>query len=338
MNREECIEIFERYIQNKASEEEVKLLIFWIKNNKKIIQWLEEQIMTSTDEMDQDIQMRILNQVKAKITDANTQKVYAERNITIFRLKTWLQIAAMLLIPLLTAAGMYLYMSDRNDLQPLIVSVERGQKARVVLPDGSKVWLNSLSKLTYQNDFNIKNRKLKLDGEAYFEVAHNPQRPFIVECNDMTVEALGTSFGIEAYTEDELISSILMEGKVRVTTPNGITTLLPNERVLYNKKNNKLSKTNVRNAQEFTGWIHNTLRFENESLNEIAKNIQRQYNVEIVFDTDRLRNLRFTGTVENNSLESVLNIIALTSPISFKVDSQRVILYENKRLLQHYGK
>jgi transmembrane sensor len=338
MNREECIEIFERYIQNKASEEELKLLIFWIKNNKKIIQWLEEQIMTSSDEMDQDIQMRILNQVKAKITDTPPQKLYPARNATKFSLRTWLQIAAMLLIPLLTVAGMYLYMTDRNDLQPLIVSVERGQKASVVLPDGSRVWLNSLSKLTYNNDFNKNTRNLKLDGEAYFEVAHNPQKPFIVECNDMTVEALGTSFGIEAYAEDELISSILMEGKVRVTTPNGITTLLPNERVLYNKKNNKLSKSNVRNAKEFTGWIHNTLRFENESLNEIAKNIQRQYNVEIVFDTDRLKNLRFTGTVENNSLESVLNIIALTSPISFKVDSQRVILYENKRLLQHYGK
>jgi ferric-dicitrate binding protein FerR (iron transport regulator) len=334
MKKENCLEIFERYILNKATEDEVKLLVLWIKSNKKLSQWLEEQILSSSNEMDKDVQMRMFSQIK------NSIQVSDSKNITTFTktsiLNKWLRVAAMLLLPLMTAAGVYFYMSRAETSEPLIVSVERGQKASIVLPDGSKVWLNSLSKLTYTNDFNKKKRILKLDGEAYFEVAHNPEKPFIVKSKDITVEALGTSFGMEAYDEDEMVSSILMEGKVKVTTPNGITTLLPNERVLYDKTNKKAKKTNVTNAKDFTGWIHNTLRFENESLNEIAKNIQRNYNVKIIFDTERLKNLRYTGTVENNSLESVLNIITLTSPISFKVDSQCVTLYENKRLMKHY--
>lgn len=334
MKKEDCLEIFERYILNKATEDEVKLLILWIKSNRKLSLWLEEQILSSPNEMDKDVQMRIFNQIKNSIEQSEKKNNINYNKTSVFI--KWLRVAAMLLLPLMTAAGVYFYMSNAEISEPLIVSVERGQKASIVLPDGSKAWLNSLSKLTYTNDFNKKKRVLKLNGEAYFEVAHNPEKPFIVESKEITVEALGTSFGMEAYDEDELVSSILMEGKVKVTTPNGVTTLLPNERVLYDKTNNKAIKTNVTNAKDFTGWIHNTMRFENESLNEIAKSIQRNYNVKIIFDSERLKNLRYTGTVENNSLESVLNIITLTSPISFRVDNQCVTLYENKRLMQHY--
>ena len=97
------------------------------------------------------------------------------------------------------------------------------------------------------------------------------------------------------------------------------------------------NKLKVTNAIDFTGWIHNELRFDNESLGEIAKNIQRIYNVKIIFASERLKKLRYTGTVENNSLESVLNIITLTSPISFQVDKQTVMLFENQNLMQHYN-
>ena len=219
---------------------------------------------------------------------------------------------------------------------PLIVAVERGQKANITLPDGSKAWLNSQSKLTYSADYNVENRKLQLDGEAYFEVAHNPEKPFIVESNDIEIVALGTAFGVKAYNEDNIISSILMHGKVRVTTPDGASILLPNERIIYDKTARKKSQSKVANATDFTGWIHNELRFENESLEEIAKNIQRIYNIEIIFASEKLKNQHYTGTVNNNSLENVLNIITLTSPVSFEIDGQKVTFYENKKLINNY--
>jgi len=337
MQKEECIEIFERYIQNQATSDEIKRLSLWIKNNQEISLWLEQQIMMSSSSIDADIQIRMLRNIEAEI-DNKGREIDETQNPNRFQLNKWLRVAAMFILPLLTAAGMYFFMSpNQASKAPLVVAVERGQKANITLPDGSKVWLNSQSKLTYSDNFNIKKRELQLDGEAYFEVAHNLKKPFIVYSNDIAVEALGTAFSVKAYNEDNLISSILMRGKVRVTTPDGEAVLLPNDRILYDKTTRKKNLSSVTNATDFTGWIHNELRFENESLSEIAKSIQRVYNVEIIFKSENLKNQRYTGTINNNSLESVLNILALTSPISFQIDKQKVMLFENKDTKDKYN-
>lgn len=339
MQKEECIELFERYIEHRASDDEIKRLSNWIKNNEEISLWLEQQIMASPSVTDDEVRMRMLDHIKNGINSPNRKDsvFYIKRDIRI-RLNKWMRVAAIVILPILAATGMYFYMAKHeSSTAPFIVAVERGQKANITLPDGSKVWLNSLSRLTYSADFNIHKRELLLDGEAYFDVAHNPEKPFLVKSDDITVEALGTAFGIKAYSEDALVSSILMHGKVRVTTPNGINILEPNERIMYDKNLRITKQSTVTNAVDFTGWIHNELRFENESLYEIAKNIQRIYNVEIIFASERLKKLRYTGTVDNNSLESVLNIITLTSPISFQIDKQKVMLFENKSLMQHYN-
>jgi transmembrane sensor len=329
MQKEECVEIFERYIQNSAGEEEILRLSSWIRNNQEISSWLEQQILASSSTIDTEIKMRMLRNIEIGISTENDSTNERQTQIR-FRLNKIMRVAALFILPVLTAVGVYLYMSKlENSTAPLIVAVERGQKANITLPDGSKVWLNSQSKLTYTASFNIKKRELQLDGEAYFEVAHNPKKPFIVRSRDIAVEALGTAFGVKAYNEDNLISSILMRGKVRVTTPDGEAILAPNERIMYNKSTHKKVQNTVTNATDFTGWIHNELRFENESLGDIAITIQRIYNVDVVFASVQLKNQRYTGTINNNSLESVLNIISLTSPISFQIKNQQVTLSEN---------
>lgn len=335
MQKEECIEIFERYIQNQANPDEAKRLSLWIKNNQKISSWLEQEIIASPSAIDSEAQMRMLRNIEAEI-DIKNRAHNGKQNQVRFQLRKWMRVAAMFILPVLTAAGVYFYMSrNESSSAPLVVAVERGQKANITLPDGSKVWLNSQSKLTYSANFNIKKRELHLDGEAYFEVAYNPDKPFIVLSNDISVEALGTAFGVKAYNEDKLISSILMRGKVRVTTPDGEAILMPNERIMYDKTTHKKTQSTVTNATDFTGWIHNELRFENESLGDIAKTIQRIYNVEVVFTSERLKNQRYTGTINNNSLESVLNIISLTSPVSFQINNQQVTLSENNKSIQN---
>jgi transmembrane sensor len=336
MQKEECIEIFERYIQNRANQDEVRRLSVWIKNNQEISLWLEQQIMASSSTIDSEVRMRMLRNIETAISSENKSDDQKQSRIR-FQLNKWMRVAAMFILPLLTAGGVYFYMSRESSSAPLVIAVERGQKANITLPDGSKVWLNSQSKLTYSANFNVKQRKLQLDGEAYFEVAHNPNKPFIVQSNDISVEALGTAFGMKAYNEDRLISSILMRGKVRVTTPDGEAILMPNDRIMYDKTTHKKEKKAVTNATDFTGWIHNELRFENESLGDIAKTIQRIYNVDIVFATVKLKNQRYTGTINNNSLESVLNIISLTSPVLFQINNQQVTLSENPKLTEKYN-
>jgi ferric-dicitrate binding protein FerR (iron transport regulator) len=329
MKKEECIEIFERYINRLATADEIKRLSNWIRNNQEISQWLEQQILASPSTIDSEVQMRMLKNIDAGISSETKEITINKGSDFWFQLNKWMRVAALFLLPVLTAAGTYLFMTkDVTSSAPLIIAVERGQKANVTLPDGSKAWLNSQSKLTYSADFNVKKRELQLEGEAYFEVAHNPQKPFIVRSKDMAVEALGTAFSVKAYAEDSLISSILMRGKVRITTPSGELTLLPNEKVMYDKTSHTMKQSKVTNAVNFTGWIHNELRFENESLADIAKSIQRMYNVDVTFASENIKNQRYTGTVNNKSMESVLNFIKLTSPVSFKIDNQQVTLFE----------
>lgn len=333
MQKKECIEIAERYIQNRANQDEVKRLNLWIKNNQEISSWLELEIKVSSSTIDNDVQTRMFRNIENRI-DIKDRTNNEKQNR--FQLNKWIHVAAMFILPLLTAAGVYFYMSqDETSPAQLVVAVERGQKANITLPDGSKVWLNSQSSLTYSTNFNVKKRELKLDGEAYFEVIHNPNKPFIVQSHDISVKALGTAFGVKAYNEDKLISSILMKGKVLVTTPDGEAILKPNERIIYDKTKHKKAQSTVANATDFTGWIHNELRFEDESLSDIAKTIQRIYNVEVVFASEKLKSQRYTGTINNNSLENVLNIITLTSPVSFQINNQQVTLSENNKPKQN---
>lgn len=334
MKKEECIEIFDRYIKQLATADEIHRLSTWIKNNQEISEWLEQQIQSSSSTIDNEVQMRMLKNIKSGIfSDTNIGDNFSTKSTFRIQLNRWIRVAAIFILPMLTAAGMYYYMSGKSaNSKPIIVAVERGQKANITLPDGSRVWLNSQSKLTYSGDFNVSKRELDLEGEAYFDVAHNPQKPFIVHSNGMMVEALGTAFSVKAYSEDNFISSTLLRGKVRVTTSVGESILMPNERVLYDKTNHKMEQSKVINAADFTGWIHDELRFENESLGEIAKNIQRIYSVEIVFASEKLKSHRYTGTVDNKSLQSVFNVISLTSPIIFQIDKQKVTLSENKKM------
>lgn len=333
MQKKECVEIFERYILNQANEDEVNRLSQWIQTNKEITFWLEQQILNSSSIIDNEVQLRMLRNIQLKIDNENSDFNVSVRRKIGFQINRWLRVAALIFLPMLSAAGMYYYMSDsKSATNPLIVTVDRGQKANILLPDGTKVWLNSQSKLTYSDEFNDKKRLLHLDGEAYFEVAHNPDKPFIVVGCDIVVEALGTAFGVKAYKEDNLISSILMKGKVRVSTADGSLILMPNDRVIFDKTTKKMVQSKVVNAKDFTGWIHDELRFENESLDDIVKCIQRIYNVEILFASESLKHQRYSGTVSNNSLESILNIISLTSPITFERNINTITLYENKKI------
>lgn len=330
MKREECLEIFERYIQNAASKEDVKRLSTWIRNDSGISVWLENQILSSSSVINQEVQMHMFENIKAGIIVHPNMDSSTTKGLRIlFNTSKMMRIVAMFVLPFLTAAGVYYFMLKHGtNPAPYVIAVERGHKAILTLPDGSKAWLNSESKLTYYSDYNKNKRELQLEGEGYFEVAHNPKKPFVVKSNDMAVEALGTVFEVKAYSEDNLISSVLMKGKIRVTTPGGVAILAPNQRILYDKKTHKMDQQDVARSDDFASWKNNELRFEDESLQDIAKSIQRKYNVKIVFADEKTKNYHFTGTVPNDSLEGVLNIITMTSPVSFQINNKQVTLYK----------
>lgn len=205
-------------------------------------------------------------------------------------------------------------------------TVEKGQKARLVLPDGTKVWLNSYSQLTYNGAYNLNDRIVKLSGEAYFEVAKNKEKPFIVECDGVSVEALGTTFDVKAYPSDPTMTTSLIEGRVKVSDKKSGITLEPNQQLVYDKKANTFAVAQTENVNEADFWRKDILYFNATPLTDIAKTIERMYDVKIVMASNDLAHVTFSGTIRNNSLENIFHVISLTYPLAYEVHGDTILL------------
>jgi ferric-dicitrate binding protein FerR (iron transport regulator) len=244
-----------------------------------------------------------------------------------FPWKKGLRIAASILIPLF-CTGLGYYYSENNMIRgnnKMTVQVEIGQKAKMQLPDGTHVWLNSASSLAYDNTYNKNERVVYLQGEAYFEVNKDKTCPFIVKSNDISIEALGTSFNVKAYPDDNYMMATLLEGSIRVSSISRSEILSPNERLIFSKNNGQFIRSVQPDAEKNISWINGQLSFEQERLEDIAKVLEHMYNVRVHFTSDKLKNIRFSGTVKNNNLENVLQLIAFVSPIRYSLENDTTI-------------
>ena len=322
--------LFRKYLSNSATADEMKELDEWIASNEDLNDWLENQVDDSSAEMDAEKQADILAKIHEKIAVQSKQK---------FVLPGWAKtVAAVALIVLMAvSAAIYFRSNQPNMIQYAEIGALRGQKASVTLPDGTKITLNSESTLKYSTNYNQSDRAVELVGEAYFEVAKNKKIPFVVKAGKLEIEAKGTAFNIKAYPTDNSISTTLTEGKIEVKTPVDVLSMIPNERMEYNNADQTFRKLTLTDAVGSIGWLNDELSFENATLAEVVANFSRIYNIDIQFASESIKEQRFTGKINNNSLLSVLRIISLTSPIRFEQKDSVVILYEvpsEKKLFQ----
>ena len=326
------IGLFKKYIDNTASADEQKVLNDWISTDEGLQQWFEEQLDNSPEAMDNEKQAVLLEKIHEK-TGVKVKPTFV--------LPRWVKTAAAAVLILLTVGNVVLYLSDRKPAKAQYAEIGalRGQKASLTLPDGTRVTLNSESTLKYSTAYNQSERTVELAGEAFFEVAKNQKIPFMVKAGNLAVEAKGTAFNVKAYPDENYISTTLTEGIVEVKTPEEMIAMRPNERVEYDKSGNKLKKLTLTDATGSIGWLHDELSFENATLEEVVASFSRIYNVDIRFASESIKEQRFTGKINNNSLLSVLRIISLTSPIRFEQKDSVVILYdvpsENKLFQQN---
>lgn len=208
------------------------------------------------------------------------------------------------------------------------LSIPLGGEYKLILSDGTKIWLNSDSRLKFPVNLNEGKRQVYLEGEAYFEVTHHPEQPFIVHTPGMDIEVLGTKFNVKAYTEDQVISTTLAEGSVQTTNIQHKTSLLlsPNQQCQYVKSTGKMEKQNV-DIHNFIGWIEGKFIFENETLEEIMKQLSRWYNTQVFYSNPEIKKYRFTGYVNRfDEIDTILHMIERTYNISFKVDGKTIIV------------
>ena len=216
-----------------------------------------------------------------------------------------------------------------RDPQAHVVSADRGQRASLTLPDGTQVWLNSHTHITYDSDYGKKERSVLLSGEAYFEVAKDKKHRFIVKAGDLEVEALGTAFNVKAYDEDKELTATLFEGSIRAVAENETAVLSPDQHVRFDKASRRLFIEKPTNSSYARMWRNDELAFDGETLSEIAVLLNRIYGVNIRFASENIKDYKFYGVIKNNSLENVIELISLTVPILYEIRQDTIVLSEN---------
>ena len=213
------------------------------------------------------------------------------------------------------------------------ISVEAplGSKTKLYLPDGTLVWLNAGSRMTYSQGFGVDNRKVELEGEGYFEVKRNEKIPFFVKTKDLQLQVLGTKFNFRDYPEDHEVVVSLLEGKVGLNNllrEEKEAVLSPDERAVLNKANGLLTVESV-TASNASQWTDGYLFFDEELLPDIAKELERSYNVKIHIANDSLKTFRFYGNFvrRKQNIQEVLVALASTEKMQYKIEERNITIY-----------
>ncbi len=251
--------------------------------------------------------------------------------------KRWISLAvqaAAVLVLSLIFSGTYSYLNrDNSDWfvghssAPVLQEIKAafGTQAKIELADGTRVFLNSGSKLMFPQTFNNqKQRIVSLEGEGYFEVTKNKEQPFVVKANQLNINVLGTKFNVDAYTDNPLISVALVEGSVLLQDNSGkenrdLIQLSPNQVAAFNASDRTITKTEVADLYKYTAWINGRIVFFGDPIQTVVKKLSKWYNVDIMISDKRLDNYRFTGTFINEPIEQVLNVLSMTSQMTYIV-------------------
>ncbi|WP_346318373.1 FecR domain-containing protein [Chitinophaga sp. YIM B06452] len=359
MHKERIAQLIARKLSGEASPEEIKELDALLKEHPEDAYfhalfadyWTNPVASIADEDADPEAHFRHILDAAAGKTGAPVpvrgSRPHYIRNI--------LAVAAVF-TGLIISAWLYVKQSHNQPGGPEAARIETiakpGAKSRLLLPDGSVVWLNSGSRISYPANFSDSLREVELEGEAYFDVAKNPGRPFIVHTRDIDVRVLGTVFNVKCYPEDHKTEATLVSGLVQVSKTGGNrgeTLLLhPHEKVVVNRAPENASavidpasapvpddmiiqhlKSNAADtAMAETAWVYNKLVFDGEDFGEISAEMERWYNVKIVIHDAAVARYRFHARFENENITEVLSALRLSLPFTFKISNNEVNIYK----------
>jgi transmembrane sensor len=320
-------DFLQAYFHGEANEEQKQMAIEWLKSpeNNEVFQQLKKIDSLTAD-------FNSLHQFD--LQEGKQQVLRKYRVKKVFTITGWMQrIAAVLFIPVLLGGILYYLQQNelRKELNVLMVSQEintqPGTKTHLFLPDSTEVWLNACSSLRFPSVFAGNERHIALDGEAIFKVYKNKKKPFIVSTSRMDVEAVGTEFNVSAYSDDLEFSTTLAEGKVKITDrvkPDQIMFIDPGAQLNYNTKDKTYKAENVR-VQDVIAWRDGILIFNETPFYEVAAKLGRWFNADIQINDRSILNYRFTGTFTSESLDQVMELLTLSTPIAYSSSKRKVL-------------
>lgn len=280
------------------------------------------------------------------------------------RNKTWKQVLITLSVAAVVVAGFFGYetffskqvqpgktLADKSE-----VSTRYGSKTKLLLPDGSQVWLNAGSKLSYDKTYGNSIREVALSGEAFFDVVKNPSKPFVIHVAKIDIKVLGTAFNVKSYPGEKSTETSLIRGSIEVTIHNRSSEkiiLKPNEKLVVANEEEPESKRNlqkpvaVRNMIQQeplmaishltyqpkdstiveTSWMENKLIFRSQTFEDLALQLQRWYDVSIVIADEQVKKKRLTGVFENETIDQALTALQFTVPFKYTINKKQVTIY-----------
>ena len=243
------------------------------------------------------------------------------RNRRLYLTRTFAAAAAVVLL-CLSVWTAYLYMQPAT-----IQTVSTLAETRTVhLPDGTSVTLNHYSSLSYPERFKSDNREVELSGEAYFEVAHNPNKPFFVEAKNLQIQVLGTSFGVRVYKDEDYALTTLEEGQVNIHTATSSVTLKPGEQAKLHDNEITVNKVNT---CSYTAWRNGKYIFINEPLGNIMKTLARWYDINIFYTSSKLEQIQFTGElIRYKNIEELLSKFEILEKVKFEIRNNTITIKE----------
>jgi len=246
------------------------------------------------------------------------------------------------------------------------VKAPLGARSEVRLADGTEVILNAGSSIIYNSDYNLLNRDIALEGEAYFKVAKDINIPLVVNAGNIKIRATGTEFNVKAYPEEKIIETTLIEGKVEISQTGSdekdkVLELTANQKAIYTSELDQITLEKIREIEpsavkpakiptekilvskktdvdQATAWTKNKLIIRSENLESLCIKLQRKYDVMFVFADEEIKKHRFSGILLDETLQQVMDVIKLTAPVDYLLDGKTVLLYSNKENADKYAK
>ncbi len=217
--------------------------------------------------------------------------------------------------------------ADRGSLVYNTITTPRGGQYQVLLPDGTKVWLNAASSLKFPTAFTGKERTVELTGEAYFEVAANAHLPFMVQANEgMKVQVLGTHFNLNAYRDEPMAKTTLLEGSIRISNGTDTHLLTPGQQAVLNNNSSGIQVSNDADLDEAVAWKNGMFIFNSLPLEAIMRQMERWYDVEVSYEGN-IKNVSFNGQISRYSNASkMLDMLATTGEVHFKIENKKIIV------------
>lgn len=207
-----------------------------------------------------------------------------------------------------------------------VLEIPRKGEFKLILADGTRVWLNSESQIKYPVKFGTKERRVYLEGEAYFEVFKNKDVPFIVDMGKASLQVLGTSFNARAYRDEVGIYATLTEGKIQLNTGKQSLILNPEEQGVADIQSGGLTKRKV-DSRLYSGWKDGRFIFQEQTLEEIMNTLSRWYDIQVFFENEAIRKVTFTGNLKRyDSFDKIIDMLEMTDMAHFKVDGNAIII------------